>query len=211
MVAAAADSRMPFFSCFLGECSVHVAQNTYDLQVRTYYASFPPEFWPEFLSQEFRTKLILPGNDLILTCVPTESGNAAEFCGFRKMTPCRNRNRKWNAHPRLLGDKGGPLCYLWSSTSAWSNDGTNHASASMDAWWWLPRHQVCASKIVSSLSCWQETTSSTGVVLVGCLWYGSQIPRWLMYQNLCQSFCCHDKLCLLSSQHGQWYDPIPSF
>ena len=73
-----------------------------DLQVRTYYVSFPTEFRPEFLSLEFRTKLILPWNDLILTCVPTESRNAAEFCGFQKMTPGRNRNRKRNAHPRSL-------------------------------------------------------------------------------------------------------------
>jgi len=70
-----------------------------DLQVRTYYVSFPPEFRPEFLSPEFRTKLILPWNDLILMCVPAESENAAEFRGFRKMTPDRNRNTKWNAHP----------------------------------------------------------------------------------------------------------------
>ena len=70
------------------------------LQVRTYYVSFPPEFRPEFLSPEFRTKLILPWNDLIPTCVPTESGNAAEFRGFRKMRPGRNRNTKRNAHPR---------------------------------------------------------------------------------------------------------------
>ena len=61
--------------------------------VRITYVSFPPEFWPEFLSPEFWTKLILPWNDLIPTCVPTESGNAAEFRGFRKMTPSRNRNR----------------------------------------------------------------------------------------------------------------------
>ncbi len=39
---------------------------------------------PEVLSPEFRTKLILPWNDLIPMCVPTESRNAAEFCGFRK-------------------------------------------------------------------------------------------------------------------------------
>jgi hypothetical protein len=70
-----------------------------DLQVRTYYVSFPLEFRLEFLSPEFWTKLILPWNDLIPTCVPTESGNAAEFRGFRKMTPGRNRNTKWNAHP----------------------------------------------------------------------------------------------------------------
>ena len=61
--------------------------------VRITYVFFPPEFWPEFLSPEFWTKLILPWNDLIPTCVPTESGNAAEFRGFRKMTPSRNRNR----------------------------------------------------------------------------------------------------------------------
>jgi hypothetical protein len=36
-----------------------------DLQVRTYFVSFPPEFRLEFLSPEFRTKLILPWNDLI--------------------------------------------------------------------------------------------------------------------------------------------------
>jgi len=65
-----------------------------DLQVRTYYVSFPPEFRPEFLSPEFRTKLILPWNDLIPACVSTESRNAAELRGFRKMTPGRNRNRK---------------------------------------------------------------------------------------------------------------------
>jgi len=70
-----------------------------DLQVCTYYVSFPPEFRPEFLSPEFRTKLILPWNDLIPTCVPTESRNAAEFRRFQKMTPGRNRNRKRNAHP----------------------------------------------------------------------------------------------------------------
>jgi len=35
-----------------------------DLQVRTYYVSFPPEFLRlEFLSPEFRTKFILPEND----------------------------------------------------------------------------------------------------------------------------------------------------
>ena len=64
------------------------------LQVRVY-----PEIRPKFLSPEYRTKLILPWNDLIPTCVPTESGNAAEFRGFRKMTPGRNRNTKQNAHP----------------------------------------------------------------------------------------------------------------
>ena len=74
-----------------------------DLQVRTYYVSFPPEVRPEFLSLEFWTKLILPGNDLIPTCVPTESGNAAEFRGFRTLTPGRNRTTKRNAHPRLPG------------------------------------------------------------------------------------------------------------
>ena len=42
-----------------------------DLQVHTYYVFFPTEFRPEFLSPEFRTKLILPWNDLIPTCVPT--------------------------------------------------------------------------------------------------------------------------------------------
>ena len=66
-----------------------------DLQVRMYYISFPPETRPEFPSPEFWTKLILRWNDLI----PTESGNAAEFHGFRKMTPGRNRNTKQNAHP----------------------------------------------------------------------------------------------------------------
>ena len=71
-----------------------------DLQVRTYYVSFPTEFQPEFLSPEFWTKLILPWNDLIPTCVPTESRNVAEFLGFQKMTPGRNPNRKQNAHPR---------------------------------------------------------------------------------------------------------------
>jgi len=65
------------------------------LQVRMY-----PEIRPEFLSPEFRTKLILPWNDLIPICVPTESGNAAEFRGFWKMTPGMNRNTKRNAHPR---------------------------------------------------------------------------------------------------------------
>ena len=65
----------------------------------------PPEFRPEFLSLEFRTKEILPGNDLILTCVPTESGNAVEFRGFRKMRPGRNRNTKRNAHPRVGRDR----------------------------------------------------------------------------------------------------------
>ena len=69
------------------------------LQVCTYYVSFPLEFRPEFLSLEFQTKLILSWNDLILTCVPTESGNAAKFRGFRKMLPGRYRNKKRNAHP----------------------------------------------------------------------------------------------------------------
>jgi len=89
VLAAAADSRMPsltpVFSCFLSVCLFHVAQNTMFhlyLQVRTYYVSFPPEFRPEFLSPELRTKLFLPWNDLIPTCVPTESRNAGEFCGF---------------------------------------------------------------------------------------------------------------------------------
>jgi len=68
-----------------------------------------PEFQPEFLSPEFQTKLILPGNDLILTCVPTESGNAAEFHGFRKMRPGRNWNTngmhilgRWQASNALM-------------------------------------------------------------------------------------------------------------
>jgi hypothetical protein len=64
-----------------------------------------PEIRPEFLSPELRTKLILPWNDLIPTCVPMESSDAAEFRGFQKMTPSRNRNTKRNAHPR----RGGPL------------------------------------------------------------------------------------------------------
>ena len=68
-----------------------------------------PEIRPEFLSLEFRTKLILLWNDLIPTCVPTESGNAAELHGFRTMMPGRNRNTKRNAHPSfsspvVLGD-----------------------------------------------------------------------------------------------------------
>ena len=71
------------------------------LQVCTYDVSFPPEFQPEFLSPEFRTKLILPWNDLILTYITTESGNAAEIRGFQKMTPGRNRNTKQNAHPSV--------------------------------------------------------------------------------------------------------------
>jgi len=72
-----------------------------DLQVRMYYIFFPPEIWLEFLSPEFQTKLILPWNDLIPTCVPIESRNSAEFRGFQKMTPGRNRNTKRNAHPSL--------------------------------------------------------------------------------------------------------------
>jgi hypothetical protein len=35
----------------------------------------PPEFRSEFLSPEFRTKLILPWNDLIPTCVPRNFRN----------------------------------------------------------------------------------------------------------------------------------------
>jgi len=70
------------------------------LQVRMY-----PEIRPKFLSPEFRTKLILPWNDLIPTCVPTESRNAVEFRGFRKMTPGRNRNTKRNAHPRFGAER----------------------------------------------------------------------------------------------------------
>jgi hypothetical protein len=49
---------------------------------------------------EFRSKLILPWNDLILTCVPRNSGNAAEYPEFHKMRTGINRNTKQNAHPR---------------------------------------------------------------------------------------------------------------
>jgi hypothetical protein len=49
----------------------------------------------------FRNKLILPWNDLIPTCVPRNRKSSAEFRGFRKMRPVRNRNTKRNAHPSL--------------------------------------------------------------------------------------------------------------
>jgi len=68
------------------------------LQVRM-YLEIRPEFL--FLSPEFRTKLILPWNDLTPTCVPPEPGNSAEYPEFRKMRPGRNRNKKRNAHPSL--------------------------------------------------------------------------------------------------------------
>jgi hypothetical protein len=97
MVAAAADSRMPsltpVFLCFLSVCFFQVAQNT------MFHGSFPPEF----LSPEFRTKLILPWNDLIPTCVLRNWRNSAEFHGFQKLRPGRNRNTKRNAHPRVGG------------------------------------------------------------------------------------------------------------
>jgi hypothetical protein len=57
------------------------------------HGSFPPEF---------RSKLILPWNDLILTCVPPESGNFAENPEFRKMRTGINRNTNRNAQPRTM-------------------------------------------------------------------------------------------------------------
>ncbi len=64
----------------------------------------PPEFRPEFLSleflsPEFRTKLILPWNDLIPMCVPRNSGNSADYPEFRKMRTRINRNTGQNAQP----------------------------------------------------------------------------------------------------------------
>ncbi len=53
---------------------------------------------------EFRSKLILPWNDLIPTCVPPEPGKSAEYPEFQKMRPGRNRNKKRNAHPRRWHD-----------------------------------------------------------------------------------------------------------
>ena len=57
------------------------------------HGSFPPEF---------RSKLILPWNDLIPTCVPPEPGNSAEYPEFQKMRTGINRNTNLNAHPRLI-------------------------------------------------------------------------------------------------------------
>jgi hypothetical protein len=48
----------------------------------------------------FRNKLILPWNDLISTSVQRNWKLSAEFRGFRKMRPFRNRNIKWNAQPK---------------------------------------------------------------------------------------------------------------
>jgi len=49
---------------------------------------------------EFRSKLILPWNDLIPTCVPWNAGNSAEYPEFRNMRTGRNRNSSRNAQPR---------------------------------------------------------------------------------------------------------------
>ena len=48
---------------------------------------------------EFRSKLILPWNDLIMMCVPPESGNSAENPEFRKMRTGINRTGRNNAQP----------------------------------------------------------------------------------------------------------------
>ena len=53
-----------------------------------------PEFW---------SKLILPWNDLIPTCVPRNSKNSAKYPKFRKMRTGINWNTKRNAHPRVAG------------------------------------------------------------------------------------------------------------
>ena len=47
------------------------------LQVRMY-----PEIRPEFLSPEFRSKLILPWDDLIPTCVPPEPRKFQRISGI---------------------------------------------------------------------------------------------------------------------------------
>ena len=48
---------------------------------------------------EFRSKLILPWNDLIPMCVPPESGNSAANPEFRKMRTGINWNTGRNAQP----------------------------------------------------------------------------------------------------------------
>jgi len=61
------------------------------LQVRTYYVRILPS---GILARIPESGILDQINlALIPTCVPTESVNAAEFRGFRKMTPGRNRNR----------------------------------------------------------------------------------------------------------------------
>ena len=74
----------------LTECSLHVAQNTMS---RVLPSGIP--------DPEFRSNLILPGNDLIPTCVPPEHGNSAEYPEFRKMRTGINRNTNRNAHPTV--------------------------------------------------------------------------------------------------------------
>jgi hypothetical protein len=68
------------------------------------HGSFPPEFrirnsGSGIPGPEFRSKLILPWNDLIPMCVPPESGNSAENPEFRKMRTRINRNTGRNAQP----------------------------------------------------------------------------------------------------------------
>ena len=46
---------------------------------------------------EFRSKLILPWNDLIPMCFPPEPGNSAEYPEFRKMRTGINQNTNRNA------------------------------------------------------------------------------------------------------------------
>jgi hypothetical protein len=57
-----------------------------------------------FVTESFRSKLILPWNHLIPTCVPRNSGNSVEYPEFQKMRTGRNRNKKRNAHPRACCD-----------------------------------------------------------------------------------------------------------
>ena len=72
--------------CLLSECSLHMALPSRILA----------GIWD---SVGFWTKLILPWNDLIPTCVPRNWRNSVEVRGFRKMRPGRNRNTTRNAHP----------------------------------------------------------------------------------------------------------------
>ena len=100
-VAAAADGRMPsltpFFLCLHSKCSLHVAQNTMFWVLPSGIPAGIPD------SGGFRYKLFLPRNDLIPTCVPTESGNSAEFSVIteKEAGPEPKKNRK--AQPRMSG------------------------------------------------------------------------------------------------------------
>jgi hypothetical protein len=84
---------------FKSFCPTHACTTPYGIVAEVTGPSLR-NFGSGILDPEFRSKLILPWNDLIPTCVPPEPGNFAEYPEFRKMRTGINRNTNWNSHSR---------------------------------------------------------------------------------------------------------------